>query len=137
MRDERRHQLSNRVGRFVGRQSACLVSATVMAGVCFVIFVSTSKVYDNPHDIRGLAGIARYPWFPAEKISTDSDEVIVGYTLSVKDGWHVILREDDREVVYVKADKVKSRAVCSVDKGSGGSLPPLIKLSRVHRAPQC
>ncbi|GAA2587748.1 hypothetical protein GCM10010399_17190 [Dactylosporangium fulvum] len=61
----------------------------------------------------------------------------MGYTLSAKDGWHVILREEDREVVYVKADKVKSRMVCTVDKRSGGRPAPLIKLSRVHQAPQC
>ena len=52
------------------------------------------------------------PWLSSEKVSTKDGRVYIGYTLDTAAGWHILLKESDRAIVYIPSDEVKSRQVC-------------------------
>jgi hypothetical protein len=79
--------------------------------------------------------LARSMWLPDEMIEVNDQAIhgvdhLVGYVLSSSDGWFVILTERDRAIVYVKADRVLSRQVCSVGiENERRSGKPLVQLN--------
>lgn len=111
----------------VGVSAACLYSS---------LFVHT--MYEVSFDKSTIPAIMRRPWVPAEEIVLNSSTVYVGYTLSTKDRWQIILRESDRTIVIVPGDAVVSREVCRLpDNELSTHRDPLIKLGQNSHAPNC
>ena len=82
-----------------------------------------------------VATIVRRPWVPAEEIKLKSGSIVVGYTLSTKDKWFVVLKEYDRTINYIAADDVASRTVCSVENNDEtAKATPLITFQGVNTA---
>ena len=91
----------------VGRILIALLYALGVAAACGFFVLYIQAVYDVPFNEKGVAEIARRPWLPAEKIRLSSDEPpLVGYTMSVENGWHVVLRERSRTVRYLRSTDV-------------------------------
>lgn len=86
-----------------------IIVATICAGVTLLVYT----FYRVPFSAELVSEIARRPWMPAEEIVLKSGGAPqVGYTLSTKDNWHIILNESNRTIIYLRADNVASRTSC-------------------------
>ncbi|SCL29874.1 hypothetical protein GA0070624_3967 [Micromonospora rhizosphaerae] len=99
-----------------------------MAFTALFVLAFVDQIYQPPSKPRVVAEILRQPWVPPEKLTLTNGAWRVGYTLSYKDGWHVLLEEESRTIIYIRATDVKSRTVCSVSTSLKGERPPLIRL---------
>jgi hypothetical protein len=93
---------------------ARLLVALVIAAVGALTVLASAEIFRVPHESDTLFYIMRRPWVPAEEITLESGETLVGYTLSTSDGWFVLLLEEDRRIRYVPADDVAERSVCAM-----------------------
>jgi hypothetical protein len=117
----------------------------VYATVCLVGLLFVQAVYRVPFDFENFDAIMRRPWVPAEEITLDTGERYVGYTITTKDGWFLLLNEHDRSLDYLDAASVVSRRVCTPAAMSpdyrdplhrlDGSLPPINSLCRERTRP--
>ncbi len=90
-----------------------VVYCIIIAIMCGYVTVLVHTFYRVPFSAELASEIARRPWMPAEEIVFKSDGVSrVGYTLSTKDNWHIILNDVDRSIIYVRADNVATRTAC-------------------------
>lgn len=105
--------------RFVG---GLMVAAVCLFGLLFV-----QAVYRVPFDPAHGFQVVRRPWMPAEEIALKDGSVIVGYTISSKDGWFLILKDEDRTIQYVLADSVTDRRVCTPKRDQIEYHDPLLK----------
>jgi hypothetical protein len=105
-----------------------LVSGVVIFGYSFI-----SNVYPILPNDSGLwqYSLHRF-WQPPEVIQTDKQARLIGYPLGDKDGWSIILRDDDRAILYVHPDEIKSRTVCAIHKPSDKL--PLVASSKIKLA---
>lgn len=113
---------------------------TVAIVACIVLLPLTSKLYPFPSKNPSYTDIIRTPWLPAENISLNNGQKIVGYVLSDDGNWTTVLTETSRKIVYYPADTIKLRSICEV--GKVASLPPLIPLlytksSTISSTPAC
>lgn len=109
----------------------------VLAAACgfFVLYVHTLYGADPDEDrnvTSEISAILRRPWLPAEKVQLSSGgPPLVGYTLSVASGWHVLLDERTRVIRYIRATEVTTRTVCRLAEPTEPIPPPLIELEGV------
>jgi hypothetical protein len=99
-----------------------------MALVALFMLAFTDKLYQPPTAPNAVPRIMKQPWLPSEKVTLRNGEWWVGYTLSYKDGWHVLLEEQGRTIVFLRADDVRSRTVCRTSDVLKAERPPLIQL---------
>jgi hypothetical protein len=89
----------------------------IVAWVCALSLLFMQVVYNVPlprtaFDLPPIASeILRRPWLPLEKISLSSCGVRLGYAISSKDGWFVVLNEPDRKITYIRASDVVDRTI--------------------------
>lgn len=115
----------------IGRLGYSLVM--VLLSAYTVLLVDT--VYRVPFNGGIVSDLLRRPWLPAEELNVaGSNDPVVGYTLSTSDGWHVLLAESTRQIIYLRSIDVTARAVCHV-KPAEPPEPPLIKLVGVGDPP--
>lgn len=108
-----------------------LLYAVGIAAVCGFSVLYVQAVYDVPFNSKSIAEIARRPWLPAEKIRLSTGErPLVGYTMSVGNGWQVVLLERSRTVRYLRATDVVERKICYVGELAAPTRPPLVPLNR-------
>jgi hypothetical protein len=128
-----------------------LAFSAVVGATCAFIALLAQNIYSAPRDLssalsqghhRGdlnvttASEILRRPWVPAELITLKSGAVVVGYTLSTKDKWFVVLNAHDRTIKYIFADNVTDRKICSLEKNIKKQIPaPIIRLQDVNIAP--
>jgi hypothetical protein len=110
----------------------CAGVALIVAGACVFALLFMQVVYRVPFDISTFSEIARRPWLPAEDIVLRPGGTRVGYTVSTKDKWFIILNEDNRTIDYLRDEEIASRKVCSLGSNQHPSNFPLIRLQRVH-----
>lgn len=105
--------------------AARLTFAAVVFPLCALSILLVEPVFKVPHDVNTLFYVTRQPWLPAEEITTESGEILVGYTLATNDGWFVVLQESNRTIRYVPAADVAERRVCALanDLNTFDSLP--------------
>ena len=114
---------------FTGIASAALATA--------ILLPYTSYVYPVPRLFVYYENLLRQPWIPPEHITLGSGGFVVGYPLSISDGWATILVEQSRTIKYVPASDVQGRFVCQIssERQSATIASALVSLSRT-RAPQ-
>ncbi|MGC4782008.1 hypothetical protein ACLQ3A_10215 [Micromonospora zamorensis] len=99
-----------------------------MALVALFVLAFVDRMYQPPDEPSAVPEILQQPWLPPEKVTLGNGKSWVGYTLSYKDGWHVLLEDKSRAIVYFRASDVKSRAVCRISTKLRAEVPPLIRL---------
>lgn len=104
------------------------VGGLVVAAVCFFGLLFVQAVYQVPFDLTHGSQVVRRPWMPAEEITLDNGRVLIGYTISSKDGWFLILNDEDRTTEYIRAASVSGRRVCTHERDQIKYRDPLIKL---------
>jgi hypothetical protein len=111
-----------------------------VASVFAFAFVKAAYPYSVNPDLSTVritvSQVLKRPWVPAEEISVRSGRKYVGYTLSTKDAWQVVLKDQDRRIVIIHHDDVVSRRVCALssDPPAGTPLIPLWALNTTPRA---
>jgi hypothetical protein len=100
----------------------------VVAAVCLFGLLFVQAVYQVPFDAANASQIARRPWMPTEEITLDNGDVLVGYTISSKDGWFQILNDDDQTIMFVKATSITKRHVCTPEDDRVEYHDPLLNL---------
>jgi hypothetical protein len=87
-----------------------------------------AHIYPFPHNNNFYAQQLRQPWLPAETITlAGSHQKIIGYSLSSDSDWLVLLREDNRHVVYYRQSTVAYQQLCQI--GSTREMRPLVTLT--------
>ena len=100
-------------------------TATTLIGLALVPVMLT--FYPIPLHPGFYKQQLQQPWLPAEVISLDSHENIVGYVLSRDNGWVVVLIARNRTISYVQAGRVVSQQVCQMES-TGTPLIPLFSV---------
>lgn len=113
------------------RSLGITVYALGIAAICGFSVLYIERVYEVPVDIHTISEILRRPWLPAEKIHLSSGNSLVGYTMSVGNGWHVFLDEHHRTISYLHATEVTQRIVCHVTEPPK-SIRPFLELENVN-----
>lgn len=116
--------LPNTVARFL----SIAAYGICIAAVCGFSALYLQNVYRVPLAKDMPFDILRRPWLPAEKIQMASGNILVGYTMSIGNGWHVFLDEQHRTIHYLRALEVKDRTVCHLRE----ERPPRPFLSPEH-----
>ncbi|WP_144022779.1 hypothetical protein [Asanoa hainanensis] len=98
-----------------------VVVAIVVGATC--VCMLAQSLYNIPRGSDTAAQIVRRPWMPLEKVEVGMDPPRIGYTIATKDGWHTFLREKDRTIEILKANKVRSRTICVLPTPGGGGQP--------------
>lgn len=114
--------------------------AIAVAGVCTLAVVFVQTVYRVPFDRTAASEIVRRPWLPTEKIDVKPTETYVGYLVSTEGGWHTVLKDSDRTIVYIRRGEIASREVCRVGPPPPMLPAPLYQLGTRNRPdvyPQC
>ncbi|PSK88738.1 hypothetical protein CLV63_12924 [Murinocardiopsis flavida] len=104
-----------------------LVGIVVAYFATFSVFF-VQHVFRVPFNEEHLSEVIRAPWVPAEELELKSGETRVGYTISNRDGWFLVLNESDRTIEYIKSGNVKSRNICHPEVSSPEFSPPLLSL---------
>jgi len=111
--------------------------SVILAATCglFVLYVHTLYGADPDRDrnvTSEMSEILRRPWLPAEEIQLSAGgPPLVGYTLSITSGWHVLLDERTRTIRYLRATEVATRTVCRLTEPTEAIPSPLIELEGV------
>lgn len=137
LQDEFLPRLPLFIGVVAGTLSTAIRALGIVAyGVCvaatcgfFVLYIQT--VYKFPFDAQVVSEILRRPWLPAEEIRLSSGDTLVAYTMTIGNGWHVLLNERTRTISYVRAAEVLERTVCHVTEPTEPIPSPLIQLEGV------
>lgn len=114
------HRLRERITRLLWvpntavRISGIVAYGIGVAALCgfFALYVETA--YRVPLTLHTVTDILRRPWLPTERIQLSSGDALVGYTMSIGNGWHVFLIESDRTIRYLHAAQVTERKVCRI-----------------------
>lgn len=125
-----------RIIPWISRSIGKLVYGGFVAIACAysILFVYT-VYYRPPANVGSVSDIARRPWLPAEEVRvTGRSDPLVGYVLSTSDGWHVLLNNDPRQIIYLRSVDVTARTVCHI-KQPGEFHEPLIELEGAEPAP--
>jgi hypothetical protein len=85
-----------------------------MGLLCFATLAAVDEIYYVPRDPKMALVSLRQPWLPAEIFTEESGKSYVGYALSTKDDWDVILDEPSRTIRLVHAGDMKTRMICQV-----------------------
>ena len=74
------------------------------------------RIYPLPLNNNGnyWSDLIRQPWLPAVRITLHYGRPVVGYTLSTKDNWFVVLSAGSRKIRYVHADNVARQRTCQL-----------------------
>ncbi|SCG53750.1 Protein of unknown function [Micromonospora echinaurantiaca] len=99
-----------------------------MPVLALFILALTDRMYQLPGEPSAVPEIVQQPWLPPEKVTLTNGKSWIGYTLSYKDGWHVLLEDQGRTILYFRANEVKSRTVCRASTKLRAERPPLIRL---------
>jgi hypothetical protein len=84
-------------------------------------------LYPLPFSNAYYAQLVRQPWLPAETITLNSGQQIVGYSLSDTGTWVEVLTSDTRAIQYYLATDVASLQICRI--GPTPLTQPLITLT--------
>jgi uncharacterized membrane protein len=78
-------------------------------------------------------------WLPAENVEIADQDGLVGYVLARDGDQTVVLREDDRRVVYVNTDQILARTLCQAGPDNALQVPllSLVGLTERPRYPRC
>jgi hypothetical protein len=71
-----------------------------------------SYVYPVPRAFTYYQALMSQPWVPAERINLGAAGSVVGYPLSIDNGWMAFLSAQSRTIEYIPADEVVGRLVC-------------------------
>jgi hypothetical protein len=116
-----------------------ILFCVAMVGAAVFTFFYLVTMYNVPHDLDTVSEILRRPWLAVEQISLgDQSPHHVGYTITTKDNWHLILEDKTRTITYLVAKDVKSRKACVLRRQK--EIPvPLIQLrnSAYQKLPIC
>jgi hypothetical protein len=102
-----------------------------MAIVSLFAFLFLHSIYHIPRDLDTLSAVIRRPWLPLEEITVDGKNKYVGYTITTKDGWQIVLNSDSRTISYIKAGAVSSRKVCT-DRPTPKVPTPVVPVKNAH-----
>lgn len=114
--------------------------AITVAGVCTLAVVFVQTVYRVPFDGTTVSEIVRRPWLPIEKIDAKPAETYVGYIVATEGGWHTVLKDSDRTILYIRRGDISSRQVCRAGPPPLMVPPPLYQLGTRNPPdlyPQC
>jgi hypothetical protein len=96
----------------------------VMAAILLVPVML--RVYPFPFGHDYYTQLIRQPWLPAERITLDSGQNVIGYVLADSPSWLVVLRDSNRRIYYYPAQKVAALSVCQI--GVAPPTRPLVTL---------
>ena len=100
-------------------------TATIIIGLSLVPVVLT--LYPLPLHAGFYKQQLQQPWLPAEVITLDPHQQVVGYVLSRDNGWFVVLIASNRTIYYIQAGQVVSQQVCQM-ASTGSPLVPLFNV---------
>jgi hypothetical protein len=93
---------------------------------CIALIPLFLLLYPFPLSNNFYAEQLRQPWLPAEEITLNSGQVLIGYLLSEDQDWVVVLGAGSRTIYYYHQAQVTDRQVCQLEKSP--SLTPMISL---------
>jgi hypothetical protein len=99
---------------------------TLSSIACIALIPIFLFVYPFPLSNTFYAEQLRRPWLPAEEITLNSGQVLIGYLLSEDQDWVVILKADSRTIYYYHEPQVTNRQICQLEHTSANT--PLISL---------
>jgi len=86
------------------------------AVVCILLIPLVLRVYPFPFNREFYTELISRPWLPAETITMESGQKVIGYVLSDGGTWLVVLQDSNRRIYYYPAGKVASLQVCQLGK---------------------
>lgn len=116
-----------------------LVFVVVMTCIATLAFFFLVAMYNVPHDSNAVSEIVRRPWLAVEQISVGNRPVTyVGYTISTKDNWQIMLDDQTRTIRFLVGKEVKDRKTCALRKASEMRMPLIrIKNAEYQVLPLC
>ena len=99
---------------------------TLSSIACIALIPLFLLLYPFPLSNTFYAQQIRQPWLPAEEITLDSGQVLIGYLLSEDQDWVVVLKADSRTIYYYHEVQILKRQICQIEKFSTNK--PLISL---------
>jgi len=140
-RSSSRTERSSRAARALLLSPVVVLFAAATRLIIVIVVVSAysvllvNAIYRIPFDGGIMSDTLRRPWLPAEEVRvTGSNDPLVGYVLSTSDGWHVLLNNDPRQIIYIRSVLVTARTVCHIEQ-PGKFHEPLIKLEGAEPPP--
>jgi hypothetical protein len=96
-----------------------LVSGIVFAGIAGLMVLFVQDAYKVPlPDFTYISQILRRPWVPSEVLTFKTTTPRVGYVISMKDYWFVVMNERDRSIEYFHDDDVIDQKNCELPHDS-------------------
>lgn len=105
-----------------------IVFGLICGAICTLGLLFMLAVYRVPFDANNAAQIMRRPWLPAEEIQTNAGDRRVGFVITTKDGWFLLMNESNRSLEYIPAGSVVRRQVCTPPSYQVEYRPPLIDI---------
>lgn len=86
-----------------------------------------------------IAIILPQMWLPAERVVLQDGSSITAYVLSDTGDWSSLLLEENRNIIRVRSDEVKSRSICYAASSDFDSSPTLVQhiFRTSERTPEC
>ncbi|MGW3615318.1 hypothetical protein ACWD6N_37030 [Micromonospora sp. NPDC005163] len=139
-----RHEIRNaREGKMgdavVTHSFRIVITGIAVAALCAVAAIFGTELFSLPQNAKQFTfGAAYRLWLPSEEIVLNDGKRFVGYTLTTKDNWHIMLREDTRTIEYAPVLRVTERRACVIDARSVDRRPPLLPIAPAAKpAPAC
>jgi hypothetical protein len=109
-----------------------VAKGVVVAAIAGCLMLYAENIYHFPVSLQVFSDALRKPWIPAERITLESGQVKVAYTLSNSEDWYLILNDDYRTVEYLHSDEVIKRQICTIKTTQEPALPavPLVGATR-------
>jgi hypothetical protein len=94
-------------------------SAIVAAAISTALLLPyISYVYPVPTAFAYYQALMSQPWVPPERINLGAAGSVVGYPLSIDNGWMTLLDAQSRTIKYIPADELAGRLVCRIGSQS-------------------
>ena len=87
---------------------------TALVIVAIALIPIVLSLYPFPSSNQFYVDLIRQPWLPAEMITLNSGETVVGYVLKDDDTWLVVLSEENRNITYYHASDVSEVEICQL-----------------------
>lgn len=99
--------------QFAGLGFDVVVKSTATI-VCIILIPFMIRLYPLPLNSTFYSAQIKQLWLPPEAITLKSGQSFTGYVLADDGSWLVVLRNDNRAVIYYPPADVTSRQVCQI-----------------------
>lgn len=102
-------------------------SGAIAVAICIFLVPIFLRMYPFPLNHNFYTQVIRQPWLPAQIITFESGQKMVGYVLSNNESWLVVLSYTNRTIRYIPQRNIVALTLCSA--GQVPSTRPLAALT--------